>query len=367
MRPDLEHELRRELRAVAEAVPVPPLPSTRPEPTRALDRWQPLLVAAVVLAIGVAGVLAVRAGSPDEVQPAPAPATPSVPPEPPNLPTAIARTATGVPHVVERRLHVDGQQVPGEWFYVLVGAEAWVGGRADGSWVWSTGTELTGLTGLADVPPAISPDGAHLAVLRAERDLMLLATASGEEVGRVRLGADVNRLLVTDEGEVVVQGQRTAQLWSPLAPDAPLVDLTETLAGRVVTGTTPAGPVVMNGDGSAPFLADLESDGAVRTIGALPDHDDLVVSPGSEALAWTPQGSSGGEAVAVPSLRAQRFGDTGVTTLLPPAGWDFRVFGFEWEDDQHLVATVVADDSAQERVVRCRVEVERCVLVEDSA
>ena len=53
---------------------------------------------------------------------------------------------------------------------------------------------------------------------------------------------------------------------------------------------------------------------------------------------------------------------TGATTLEPPDGYGFAVRAWHWEDDVHLVATVV-DRTGGERMARCVLPSARCVLL----
>ena len=77
MNENLEDTLRRELREVADQLPVPPRPALRQAPARAVQRWRPLLVAAAVtLIVGMVAALAVY-GAGRSMQPA-LPPTPTV-------------------------------------------------------------------------------------------------------------------------------------------------------------------------------------------------------------------------------------------------------------------------------------------------
>ncbi len=81
MKENLEDDLRRELREVADRLQVPPRPALRQAPARSARSWRPLLVAAVVtLIVGMVAALAVY-GAGRSMQPA-------VPPTPTAGPTA---------------------------------------------------------------------------------------------------------------------------------------------------------------------------------------------------------------------------------------------------------------------------------------
>jgi hypothetical protein len=83
MKENLEDVLRRELREVADRLPVPPRPALRQVPARSAPRWRPLLVAAAVgLIVGMVASLAVVYGAGRSMQPA-LPPTPTVGTTPP--------------------------------------------------------------------------------------------------------------------------------------------------------------------------------------------------------------------------------------------------------------------------------------------
>ena len=86
---------------------------------------------------------------------------------------------------------------------------------------------------------------------------------------------------------------------------------------------------------SEPYLADISDSGELTRIGAIPAHDDVVVSPGARWLASTTPGTTGGEVASIPALQAQPVDGTLRATLTAPAGWGFRVRERVWEDDDH--------------------------------
>ena len=51
-----------------------------------------------------------------------------------------------------------------------------------------------------------------------------------------------------------------------------------------------------------------------------------------------------------------------LTTFTPPDGWAFKVAYWAWEDDDNLVSAVVKGQG--ERMVRCSLLTESCVLVD---
>jgi len=367
---DIEETLERELRDVADGVRVPAMPTLPPLPhERAAARrhWQPLLgAAAVVLVVAGAAVLTTRDGQTvDPAVPTPTP-TPSA--------VSIPRTAPALPYVLDQRLYVDGEQVPGDWWSVQGGDAGWIAIRTDGTWWWGRGAEANALTGGYDAPPVISPNGEYVAELRLENGDGLLTgfdtRPDGEGLGGVPIdlgnrqdGSAVTIRAVTDDGRVIAQGTRTSLLWLPLVGDGTdSIDLAASAPGQVVLGSTPAGLVVTDEDSGEPYLAELSDTGELTPTGTVPAHDDLVVSPGGEWLAWAPLGTLGGEVTALPTLEAQSVDGDGRTTLTAPDGWGFRVMDWVWEDDRFLVSPVVGD--AGERMARCSVQPARCVLID---
>ena len=139
-----------------------------------------------------------------------------------------------------------------------------------------------------------------------------------------------------------------------------------TAPGKLILDGTPAGLVATDGDSYEPaedsYLAEISDDGELTRIVALPDHDDIQVSPGSEWLVYTPAGTTGGEVTEISRLEAQTIDGTQRATLTSPPGWHFRVRSWAWEDDGHLVAPVTGDGG--ERMARCSVQSAHCVLID---
>jgi len=365
---DVEETLVRELHEVAAGLEVPSMPRLPQEPPQA--RWirQPLLVAAVVVLIvaAVATVATSRGGR--ELQPAP----PAPSPTRTGSTAELPRTAPTVPYVLDQRLYVDGEQVPGSWWSVEAGDAGWIAIRTDNTWWWGRGAQPNAIEGQADAPLVISPNGKYVAETLTE-DGQGMVTGfdtgfSGEGMGGIPVdlgdttdGSAVTVRAVTDDGRVIAQGTGTAVLWLPFV-DNSVVDLTRTVPGQQVLAETPAGLVVTDGDGGEPYLAEISDAGEITRIGAAPAHDDLISSPGGEWLAWTPEGTTGGEVTSIRSLEAQRVDGTGQVTLSAPDGWAFRVRAYAWEDDDHLVSPVVG--ARGERMARCSVGLARCVLVD---
>lgn len=356
---DIEETLRRELRQVADDLRVPAMPAVPREDTHRWRTWQPLLAAAAVVLV-LAGVLAVLTTTGGGERPAPAPQ--------PDRPDTIATTAPTVPYVVDQRLTVGGERVPGTWWSVRGTDTGWLALRTDGSWWWGRGAESFELPGLHDVAPVISPGGRYVAQLDAAGGagrLSALDTATGQVLGQIPVtrgrrgdGSLVTIRAVTDDGAVVAQGTQTAVLWRPL--DGGTVDLTETAPGQDVLSGTVSGLVVS--DGEEFYLAEVSDAGELIPLVDLPAHDDLAVSPGGTWMVWTPFGTTQGDVFEIPTLQVQTVADGEPVTLDAPSGWGFQTRAWTWEDDGHLIAPVLAAE--EERMARCDVEAARCVLVD---
>ncbi|MGN6577806.1 MAG: hypothetical protein ACTHKG_19205, partial [Nocardioides sp.] len=192
------------------------------------------------------------------------------------------------------------------------------------------------------------------------------------DLGDRQDGSLVTVRAVTDDGQVIAQGSRTAVLWRPLVVGGgEPVDLTATAPGVQVLAATPAGIVGTRGADSRegePFLADLSDAGELTAKASVPAYDSLAVSRAGTWLAWLPPGTLGGEVTTVTTLDVQRVDGSGQAALSAPEGWDFRVAQWAWEDDDYLVATVTpaggpADGGSGDRMARCSPAAGRCVLL----
>jgi hypothetical protein len=374
---DIEETLGRELRDVAGDLHVPPLPPLPQEPPGAHRHWQPLLVAAAVLVV-VVGTVALVSTTRDDQEPSPAPPSPTRS----GSAERIATTPPTVPYVLDQRLYVDGEQVPGDWWSVRSGEAAWLALRTDNTWWWGWGPQAHEIEGRFDVPPVLSPNGAYVGEIREEDGEGRLTgfdtRPSGEGLGGVPIdlgdhqdGSTVTVRAVTDDGRVIAQGTHTSFMWLPLV-DNSTVDLSVTAPGQLILGNTPAGLVVTDSSGGVldgtmgePYLAEISDAGELTRIGPVPTHDDLAIAPGGRWLLRTPAGTTGGDITSILTLEVQALDGPGQATLTAPEGWAFQVRAWAWEDAEHLVSPVVrADGSGSERMVRCSAPTPRCVLID---
>ncbi len=367
MSADLEAALARELHQVAASTRVPPMPAmptqTDPHPLPG-RRWQPLLVAAAVVLL--VGMLAVVLDRPAE---APGPATPPV--------RTIAVTAPLVPYVVDQRLYVDGEQVPGTWWSVESAGGHWLGQQSDGSW-WSggRGADPNVIDAEIDQPPAISPDGRFIALLDLSNGGAVLTgfeTTTAESLGsapvdlpRAEDGVALRVSAVTSDGDVFVLGRRTKLMWHAGGQEQDVVDLSETAPDQQVLSATNAGLIVVEGKDSdpqsiEPYLAEVSADGRLTRTASLPTYDALEVNPAGTWLVRSPGGTLGGEVTATTTLQAQAIGEADEVTLTAPDGWGFSSGGWRWEDDRTVLSVLLPVQGTQPpRLARCDVVLVRC-------
>jgi hypothetical protein len=364
---DIEEILGRELHDVAHGLHVPPMPALPEEAPRSHRVRHALLVAAVIiLVVTVALTIEAIGGGSRELDPAPPVPTPGQSQTRVTIPT----TAPTTPYVLDQQLYVDGTQVPGEWWTVYSGPQGWVAWSTAYTWSWGQGAEAHAIEGV-DIAPELSPNGRYVGEVMVQDGQ---GTLTGFEIGPdgeglsgvpidIEQAEPVNVRAVTDDGMVIAQGGSTSIMWRPLV-DGSTVNLSETAPRQQFLGNTPAGLVVTDGLGGTPYLADISASGVLTRKGDLPDLDSFAISPGAAWLAWTPEGSLGGEVTTLSSLQVQTLDGDEQLTLNAPSGWAFRVQDWTWEDDQLLVSPLLrADGSPGERLARCSVEAGRCVLI----
>ncbi len=369
MNSGLEETLVRELHQVADATLVPPMPALpvqdeqRPHQGR---HWQPLVAAAaVVLLVGtLAWVFDGRGETP----------TPSAPPA-----RTIPVSAPLVPYVVDQRLHVDGQQAPGSWWFVESAGDSWLGQRTDGSWWWgAAGLDPVEIDAELDQPPVLSPDGRFIALIDLSSGNAVLTgfetVPDGQGFGPAPIdlsGANASESLrvraVTSEGDVIVQGRRTSLMWRAGSQDRQtVVDLSESAPSQQVVAATTAGLIVVDGMDSdpqtiEPRLVEISGEGRLQETGTLPTYDAIDINRAGTRLVRSPSGTLGGEVTATATLRAQTIGELDEITLTAPDGWGFSSGTWSWENDTTVLSVLLPlRGTRSPRLVRCEVTLARC-------
>lgn len=368
---DIEKTLSQELHDVAGGLDVPALPALPQEPPRVQRHWQPMLAAAAVVLI-VLGVVAVVASNRGAEDPQPAPSTPTPTPSATKStapPVETPRTAPTIPYTVDDQLYVDGEQVPGTWWYLQTAGPTWLAMSAqDNTWWWGRGPEPHRIETLIESSPALSPDGMYVAMIDAANGIVTGFDTSVSGEGLMSAPVDLSDpglfvRAVTVDGKVIVQGVGTATLWLPFE-DNDTVDLTETAPGQEIREGTTAGLVVSDGVDGPQYLAEITAAGELTPLGDLPAHDTIEVSPGAEWMAWTPPGTFGGEVASVGSLEIGTVDGGTQATFTAPDGWAFKAMAWAWETDDNLISPVLPDrGEGSERMARCSIQTFECVLV----
>lgn len=369
---DIEEILNRELHEVADGLHVPALPALPQQPT-ARRPWPPVLAAAAAVLV-VLGVIAVVATTRDDAAPQPTP-NPTVTPSPGQTKTSEppVDTPTGlpkIPYTLDDRLYVDGEQVPGTWWYLQTAGPSWLAMNAeDNTWWWGRGPEPRLIEArIENSGPVLSPDGLYVALIDAEDGVVtgFDTTSSGEGLMSVPVdmrdpGLSVRG--VTVDGKVIVQGVGTAMLWLPF-DDNRTVDLTDTAPGQDIRENTAAGLVVSDGVDGAQYLAEISDDGVLAPIQDLPPNDTLTVSTAASWMAWTPAGTFGGEVTSVGSLEVETVGGGTRQVFEAPDGWAFKALEWAWETDDYLISPLLPErGDGPERMARCSVLAFECVLI----
>ncbi|HYJ69269.1 MAG TPA: hypothetical protein VEX15_16585 [Nocardioidaceae bacterium] len=354
----VEEILSRELREVADGLPVPALPPLPQEPPDTRRHWPPLLVAAAVVLI-VAGAVAV-ALSRDDAPPAPTPD----PVETPTVVRSLTPEAPTVPYVFDDKLYVDGEQVPGSWWEVSYAGDAWVAERNDLTMQWGTDAEPHDFPGELILQPHLSPDGTLLAVSTTADggQVLLIDTQSGETVNALptdadgsRGGNDIGVVAVTDDAKVFLDSDAAQLTW--LAADGD--ETVELAPGQFPLEATPAGLIVLDSTrDDAAYLADVADSGEINRLRPLPGFE-IVINPSGTWLAYG--GSWGGESQTIPEITAQPVDAGRQLKLQPP---DKRTLvPMTWEDDDLLLAALY-DDGDPTGLARCSIRDERCVVID---
>ena len=172
---------------------------------------------------------------------------------------------------------------------------------------------------------------------------------------------------MTSDGDVIVQGRRTSQMWRAGYEDQQtVVNLATTAPDQQILAATNAGLIVVDGidsdaQSTEPYLADVSGDGLLTRTGTLPTYDDLEINPAGTWLVRSPAGTLGGEVTSTATLQAQAIGASDEVTLEAPDGWGFSAGTWMWEDDTTVLSVLLpAQATKSPRLVRCEVTVARC-------
>ncbi len=380
---DIEDLLADELHRVADQVAVPPLPALPTDAPRPA-RWLPLLATAAVLLVVLGlGVYVLSLGEGDDVAPAPQP-TPTGAVDPDRAGPLSTAAPTDHAYVLDGRLYVGTERAEGTWAYAHGTPEGWLGLRGDGTWWFGYDAEpqpLGPTPAELPQPPALSPDGRYHAEIVAEDgqgSLTGASTVSGGEgfgvpvpVPLTQDGVDTSVRAVTNSGQVIVQGPRTAVLWQPLVPDSEPVDLTRSAPDQQVLGVSDAGLlIVVDGSDGAidgtmgePYLAELGEDGTMTGKVRLPNFSAIAV--GTDWAVSAEPGSLGGEGFTLDELTLTPLDGGEPATLSPPEGYAFvgpSPQSSWWAGSTELLVMVHADEKY--RMARCDAERTECVLVD---
>ena len=390
---DVESEIARELRAVADSVTVPPMPRLPAEasaPVVPLVRRASLwLVAAAVLV--VAGVGTTWWLGRDPAGPAPAP-SPTVTDQPSPEPTtdthdAVPTGTPSVPVLVGDDLLVDGSVVDGEWVHLVVSREVWVARDRAGEWWWGRGPDAQRLSppGAIEQGVVASPSSdlvATVVTVDGTPYVWGVETVSGDEFGGPVPDAELPTppdgpspwvVAVTDGGQVITRDGGGNSMYV-VGSSAPMVALADQTPGWTVVAGTSLGPVVSD----APYavdaqqgdvrLAEITQEGALETTASVRPHAALSTSELGTWMAWIAPGALGGEAAGVSEVSLAPVG-SGVAgpddaVLTAPGDLLFTSAG-TWEDDRYVVLNAVdAQEQGREEVVRCDAETAVCVVVD---
>ena len=353
------------------------------------------LLVALVVVTGCGGEARTEQAPPSPPQSTPASPTPTPPPtsspEPPSTPTVSTEAPTR-PYVLKRRLHVDGQVLPGRFDLVTARGDTWVALSVQGSTSWGVGTTAHRLPDGAR--GWLSPEGRYLLTASRWEDcgddggrhtcvIRLLDTSGEEPARRLVMRRTIEVVGVTDQG-VVVLTEGAALRWDELVWDAaggaravqPLEDsppMTEwAMQGWEPGGFGLAGFEFSAGNVPGRWLGDIV-DGQLRPRLRLPDNTEP--GPGGRWVLGNPWMQTPAAQLPGPRttriLRAWKLERPGQPVqLLAPRGWSFAeadaspsvVF---WESADTFLALVLDARKGGDRLARCDIPLATCVTVED--
>lgn len=362
---NIEQMLEQELHVVADelAVPRPPIDRLVREGTTTRNRRRTYVagLAAAAVAVVVTGLALadgdLRADDEGPSSPGPSPSPTRVLDENLGLPTG---EAPSIPYIVDEKLFVGGERVPGLWEYL---PETQIGGNTVAT--WSPEKEGWLLVENGQVQnlqvdrgaPKLSPDGRFL-VNFVGADLVLRDLVDDQEVGRTRikdeLDADGEYAVIprgVDNAGRVFYGNTRVFMWDGSGQPVPVTlpsgripilgDIYDVMSSQIVMSASENGPL---------SLATVGDDGRVTLHESLPPRTGPnFVSPDGSWVAW--QTKSNGEVAGnledpgEDAITVQRVASDERFTIPLNSGSFIR--DVRWESDHTVLITM------SERVVRC--------------
>jgi len=363
---NIEKMLADEFRVVAGELDVPraPVAELVHAGNRARNRSRMYVAGLAAAAVAVVATgLAIADRDPRANDPDPAPSPTRIVDENVGFPTG---EAPSIPYIVDEKLFVNGEVVPGIWEYL---PETSIGGNNVVNWISEQGWVLV-KDGESEVLPdekaipKLSPDGRFL-VYAVDGELILRDLAEDGVVGRLPIGRELNDdgMYATvprgvDNSGRVIYGSADAFLWDgirePVAVTMPdgrvplLSEIYEVRADQIVVLRTP--PEDPDGRLS---LATVGKDGRVTLQQGLPPTATRYVSPDNSWMAWhtTRTGQETGN-LGDPTENSltvrQLASDEQFTIPLDEGTWIRNV---QWESNSTLLvmtgATVIRCDLAE--------------------
>ena len=366
---NIEKMLEQEFRVVAGELDVPPAPVAElvREGSKARNRTRMYVAGLAAAAVAVVATgLAIADGDPRADNPDPAPSPTRIVDENLGFPTG---EAPSIPYIVDEKLFVDGEVIPGIWEYL---PETSIGGNNVVNWLSEQGWVLV-VDGESEVlpdekaVPRLSPDGRFL-VYADDADLVLRDLVDDRVVGRLPIGqeldADGEYAIVprgVDNSGRVFYGSGDTFMWDGSGDPVPvtmpdgrvptLSEIYEVRAGEIVALRTPPD----DPDGRL-SLATVGDDGRITFQQPLPPTATRYVSPDDAWVAWVTnrKGQETGNLgdPSENSITVRALGSDEQFTF--PLARDFWVRDVRWESDSTVLISTTG------RVVRCDVVERAC-------
>lgn len=368
---NIEKMLEDEFRVVAGELDVPPAPVAElvREGLKARNRTRIYIAGLAAAAVAVVATgLALADRDPRADNPDPAPTPTRIVDETVGFPTG---EAPSVPYIVDEKLFVNGEAIPGIWEYLPDATQ--IGGNNVVNWLSEQGYVLV-VDGVSEVlpddkatTPRLSPDGRFLAYTVGDQ-LLLRDLVDDRIVGRLPIeqGVDVDGEYKiapkgVDNSGRVFYGSGDTFMWDGSGDPVPvtmpdghvplLSAIYEVRASEIVVLRTPP-----DDPAGRLSLATVGADGRVTLQQPLPPTATRYVSPDNSWIAWvtTRKGQETNNLgdPAENSLTVRALDSDEEFTI--PLARDFWVRDVRWESAN----TVLISTSG--RVVRCDVAERAC-------